>query len=97
MGQTSHHRPAKTVFSTVPSNRLTVDSGAPSWMARSSTVHCQLELQGSVENGSLLAGGVAFVILLCWKVDHLQTFECSLQGKYKGEVTNTTENCTNVA
>ena len=47
-------------------------------MARSSTVHCQLELQGTVENRSLLAGGVAF--------------EYSLQDKYKGEVTNTTAN-----
>ena len=72
--------------------QLTVDSGAPSRMARSSTVHCQLELQGTVENRSLLAGGVAFYILWCWKDDHLQTSEYSLQDKYKGEVTNTTEN-----
>ena len=61
-------------------------------MARSSTVHCQLELQGTVENRSLLAGDVAFDILGCWKDDHLQTSEYSLQNKYKGEVTNTTEN-----
>ena len=33
-----------------------------------------------------------FDILRCWKYDHLQTSEYSLQGKYKGEVTNTTEN-----
>ena len=55
-------------------------------------VHCQSELQGTVENRSLLAGGVAFDILRCWKDDHLQTSEYSLKGKYKGEVTNTTEN-----
>ena len=61
-------------------------------MARSSTVHFQLELQGTVENRSLLAGGVPFDILRCWKDDHLKTSEYSLQGKYKGEVTNTTEN-----
>ena len=71
---------------------LTVDSGAPSRMARSSTVHCQWELHRTVENRSLLAGGVAFDILWCWKDDHLQTSEYSLQDKYKGEVTNTTEN-----
>ena len=69
-----------------------MDSGAPSRMARSSTVHCQSELQGTVENRSLLAGGVAFDILRCCKVDHLQTSGYSLRGKYKGEVTNTTEN-----
>ena len=69
-----------------------MDSGAPSRMARSSTVHCQLELQGTVENRSLLAGGVAFDNLWCWKDDHLQTSEYSPQDKYKGEVTNTTEN-----
>ena len=60
-------------------------------MARSSTVHCQLELQGTVENRSLLAVGVVFDILWCWKDDHLQTSEYSLQGKYRGKVTNTTE------
>ena len=54
-------------------------------------VHCQSELQGTVENMSLLAGGVAFDILRCWNYDHRQTSEYSLKGKYKGEVTNTTE------
>ena len=62
-----------------------MDSGAPSRMARSSTVHCQLELQGTVENRSLLADGVLFDVLQCWMDDHLQ-------GKYKGEKTNATEN-----
>ena len=61
-------------------------------MARSSTVHCQSKLQGTVKNRSLLAGGVAFEILQCWKDDHLPTSEYSQQGKYKGEVTNTMEN-----
>ena len=61
-------------------------------MARSSTVHCQSELQGIVENRSLLAGGVVFDILRCWKDDKLQMSEYSQLGKYKGEVTNTTEN-----
>ena len=69
-----------------------MNSEAPSWMARSSTVHCQLELQRTVENRSSLAGGVAFDILWCWKDDHMQTSEYSLQDKYKGEVTNITEN-----
>ena len=69
-----------------------MDSGAPSRMARSSTVHCQLELQRTVENRSSLAGGVPFDILWCWKDGHLQTSEYSQQCKYKGEVTNTTEN-----
>ena len=59
---------------------------------QSYNVHCQLELQGTAENRSLLAGGVAFDILVCWKDDHLQTSEYSLQDKYKGEVTNKTEN-----
>ena len=69
-------------------------SGAPSRMARSSTGKhfCQSELQGTVENRSLRAGGVAFDILRCWKDDHLQTSEYSLQVKYRGELTNTTEN-----
>ena len=69
-------------------------SGNPSRMARKSTGEhlCQSELQGTVENRSLPAGGVAFDILRCWKDDHLQTSEYSLQGKYKGKVTNTTEN-----
>ena len=80
------------VFSCSEQLQLTVDSGAPSGMARSSTVHCQLELQGIVENRSSLAGGVAFDILWCWKDDPLQTSEYSLQGKYNGEVTNTTKN-----
>ena len=61
-------------------------------MAKSSTVHCHSELQGTVENRSSLGGGVAFDILRCWKGDHLQTSEYSQKGKYKGEVTNTTEN-----
>ena len=70
-----------------------MESGAPSRIARSSTVHCcQTELQGTVENRSALAGGVAFDILWCWKNYHLQTSEYSMQVKYKGEVTNTTEN-----
>ena len=69
-----------------------MDSGAPSRMGRISTIHCQSELQGTVENRSLLASGVAFDILQCWKDDHLQTSEYSLPGKYKGEVTNSTEN-----
>ena len=55
LGQTPHHRPAKTVFSTVPSNS--------DW---------QSELQGSVENRSSLAGGVAFDFLRCWKGNHCQ-------------------------
>ena len=64
-------------------------SGAPSLMARSFTVEhfCQLELQGTVENRSLVAGGVAFDILRCWKDVHLPMSEYSLQVKYKGEVT----------
>ena len=49
-------------------------------------------MQGTVENRSLLAGGVAFDIVWCWKDDQLQTSEYSLPDKYKGEVTNTTEN-----
>ena len=61
-------------------------------MARSSTVHCQLELQETVENTSSLAVGVTFDILWCWKDDHLQTSEYSLHDKFKGELTNTTEN-----
>ena len=73
------------VFNCSEQLRLTVDSGAPSRMARSFTVHCQSELQGTVKNRSLLAGGVAFDILRCWKYDHLQTSEYSLQGKYKGK------------
>ena len=81
-----------SVFNCSEQLRLTVDSGAPSRMARSSTVHCQLELQGTVEDRSLLVGGVAFDILRCWKDDHLQTSEYSMQGKYKGEVTNTMKN-----
>ena len=80
------------VFNCSEQLRLTVDSGAPSRMARSPTVHCQSELQGTVENRCSLAGGVAFDILRCWKDDDLQTSEYSLQGKNKGEVTNTTEN-----
>ena len=68
-----------------------MDSGAPSRMARSSTVHRQSELQGTVENRSLLAGGVDFDILRCWKDDHLKRSEYSQQGIYKEEVTNTME------
>ena len=81
-----------SVFNCSEQLRMTVDSWALSRMARSSTVHFQLELQGTLENRSLLAGGVAFDILRCWKDDHLQTSEYSQQGKYKGRVTNTTEN-----
>ena len=80
------------VFNCSEQLRLTVHSGALSRMARTSTVHCQSELQGTVENRFLLAGGVAFYILRCCKVDHLQTSKYSLQDKYKGEATNTTEN-----
>ena len=50
------------------------------------------ELQGTDENRSLLADGVAFDVLRCCKDDHLQTSEYSQQGKYKEEVTSTTEN-----
>ena len=69
-------------------------SGATSQMARSSTGKncCQSELQGTVENRSLVADGVAFDILCCWKHVYLKTFEYSLQVKYKGQVTTTTEN-----
>ena len=69
-------------------------SGAPSQMARSSTGEhfCWSEMQGTVENRSLVAGSVAFDILQCWKDAHLQTFEYSLQGKYKGEVTTKAAN-----
>ena len=77
LGQTPHHRVATEQL------RLTVDSGAPSQMARSSTVHCQSELQGRVENRSSLAVGVAFDILWCCKVDNLQTSGYSLRGKYQ--------------
>ena len=52
----------------------------------------QFEMQGTVENRSSLSGGVAFDTLWCWKDDNLQTSEYSLQYKYKGTVTNTTEN-----
>ena len=72
------------VFNCSEHLRLTVHSGAPSRMARSSTVHCQSELLGTVRNRSLLAGGVAFDILRFWKDDYLQTSEYSLQGIYKG-------------
>ena len=60
--------------------------GTPSLMARSSTGKhfCQSELQGTVENRSLPANGVALDILRCWKDDHLQTSEYSLQVRYKG-------------
>ena len=63
-------------------------------MARSSTGKhfCQSELQGTVENRSLVTGGVAFDILQCWMDDHLQTSVYSLQVKYKGQVTTTAEN-----
>ena len=40
----------------------------------------------------LVAAGVAFNILWCWKDVHLHTSEYSLQVKYKGEVTRTIEN-----
>ena len=63
-------------------------------MARSSTSDhlCQSELQGTVENRSLVADGVAFDILRYWKDVHLQMSQYSLQVKYKGEGTSTTEN-----
>ena len=51
-----------------------------------------LELQGTVENRSLLACGVAFIIFRCWKDGHLQTSEYTLQVKYKGEVRTITGN-----
>ena len=54
---------------------------------------CQSELQGTVENRSLVAGDVVFDILRCWKDVHLQTSEYSLQVKYKEEVTTTTGEC----
>ena len=66
------------VFNCSEQLRLTVHSGAPIQMARSSTVHCQSQLQGTVENRSLLAGGVVFDILRCCKDDHLQTSGYSL-------------------
>ena len=46
----------------------------------------------TVENRSLVAGSVAFDILQYWKDAHLQMLEYSLQVKYKGKVTTTTEN-----
>ena len=87
MGQTPHHRPAKTVFSNVPSNS--------DWQ-KCEPVGLQAgcrgaPLQGTVNNRSLVAGGVAFDILRCWKDVHLQTSVYSLQVKYKVEVTTTTE------
>ena len=62
-------------------------------MARSSTGEhfCWTELQGTVKNMPLVASDVAFDILRCLKDDHLQMIEYSLQVKYKGEVTTTTE------
>ena len=61
-------------------------------MARSSTGEhfCQSELQETVNNRSLVPVGVAFDILQCWKDVHMQTYEYSLQVKYKGQVTTTT-------
>ena len=63
-------------------------------MARSSTGKhfCQSELQGKFNNRSLVAVGVVFNILQCWKDVNLQTYEYSQQVKYKGQVTTTTEN-----
>ena len=59
------------------------------------TGQCGKELQGTFENRSLLSGRLVFDILR--KDDHLHTSEYSLQGISKGEVTNTTENGTNIA
>ena len=42
------------------------------------TVNCQSKLQEIVENKSLLASGVTFDILQCWKDDHLKTSDYSL-------------------
>ena len=53
---------------------------------------CQSELQGTVENRSLVAVGVAFDILVSWKNFHQQTSEYSKQVNYIGEVKTTTEN-----
>ena len=66
------------VFNCSEQLRLTMDSGVPSRMVRSSTVHCQSQLQGIVEKRSSLAGGVAFDILPCKKDDHQHLH---LQGK----------------
>ena len=51
----------------------------------SSTVHCQSELQGTVEKRSLLAGCVAFDILRCWKDDHLLTSDILRRVNTKGK------------
>ena len=69
-------------------------SGAPSQMARSSICEhfCRLELQGTFENRSSVAGGMAFDILRCWQGFHVETSEYSLQVKYKLAVTTTSEN-----
>ena len=88
LGQTPHHRPAKTVFSTVPRNsgwQWTVELRARWGGVSLSTVSQSCKEQ-------LKIGGVAFDILRCWKDDPIQTSEYSMQGKYKRELTNTTEN-----
>ena len=56
------------------------------------TVLSNSELQKTVKNRSLVAGGVAFEILQCWEDVHLQTSEYSQQVKYSGQVTTITEN-----
>ena len=68
-------------------------SGAPSQMARIPTAEhlFQSELQRKVKKRSLIAGGLAFDIHRCLKDDPLQTYEFSLQFKYKGEVKTTME------
>ena len=52
--------------------------------------NCSEQLQLTVDSGT--PSRVAFDIFWCWKDDHLQMSEYFLQDKYKGEVTNITEN-----
>ena len=97
VGQTPHHQLPKTVFFYCSKQlRLTEiwTRRALSRLARSSTGKnlCQSELQGIVDNRSLVAGGMAFDILRCLMHDHLLRSEYSLEGKYEGKVTTTTEN-----
>ena len=54
---------------------------------------CQSELQGTVENRLLVAGGVAFEVFLFWKDDHLQTSEYYLHAKYKRGSDNNNGEC----
>ena len=84
----------QSVISEAPS--LPMDSGTNATPPPPKTVFLTVlsnsELQKIVKNRSLVAGGVAFEILQCWKDVHLQTSEYSLQDKYKGQVTTITEN-----